>query len=132
MILQNILDTNYYVYNNSKHVKINQSEITNLIKHNKLNKPYHWLYSNPFNLLDLDIEDIVNFLIIMGAIDCSFWGNPKWAIKVEEKDLDGAFALLYCLLKLRKDKGHLNFELITLDEFKDYFNLLWRELDFYE
>lgn len=71
-ILNNILDTNYYVYNNSKHVKINQENIKLLINNNQLNKPNHWLSANPFGLLDLNIKDIVNFLIIFGSIDCSF------------------------------------------------------------
>lgn len=117
-ILNNILDTNYYVYNNSKHVKINQENIKLLINNNQLNKPNHWLASNPFGLLDLNIKDIVNFLIIFGSIDCSFWGNPKWTINDDGKDIDGAFALLYALLKLRKNKGHLDFEKISFDEFK--------------
>lgn len=117
-ILNNILDTNYYVYNNSKHVKVNQENIKLLINNNQLNKPNHWLASNPFGLLDLNVKDIVNFLIIFGSIDCSFWGNPKWTINDDEKDIDGAFALLYALLKLRKNKGHLDFEKISFDEFK--------------
>lgn len=117
-ILNNILDTNYYVYNNSKHVKINQENIKLLINNNQLNKPNHWLSANPFGLLDLNIKDIVNFLIIFGSIDCSFWGNPKWTINDDGKEIDGAFALLYALLKLRKNKGHLDFEKISFDEFK--------------
>lgn len=119
-IWKSILDTNYYAHNNSKHVKINIDEIKNLVTKNNFNKPKHWLSSSPFGLLDLDVKDIVNFLIILGSIDCCFWGNPKWTIVADDKEIDGAFALIYALLKLRNDKGHLNFEDISFKEFQEY------------
>ena len=117
-ILENILDTNYYVHNNSKHVKINIEEIKKLITNTKFSKSKYWLSNNPFGLLDLNSKDIVNFFIIFDSINCSFWGNPKWTVKTDDNELDGSFALMYSLLKLRNTKGHLNFEKISFEEFK--------------
>ena len=120
-MLQEIVDGCYYVKNNAKYVGINTDAIVTLIDNENLIKPKHWLSSNPFGILDMDIKDIVDFILMFGAIDCSFWGNPKWTIKTEYGSLDGAFALIYALFKLRKDKGHLNFNEITFLEFENAF-----------
>ena len=117
--LELIKETTDYVYKNSKHVSINEEKIKELTRTHNFNIAPHWLSNNPFNILDLEIEQIVNFLIIYDSIDYSFWGNPKWTIQTNEEKLDGAFALMYSLLKLMKEKGHLNFEKITIEEFKE-------------
>lgn len=116
--LEKVLTTSYFVVENAKHVEINQTAIQNFVKENNFEKSSHWLASNPFHLLDLKIEDIVNFLVIFDSIDCSFWGNPKWQMETEDGKEDGSFALMYALLKLRKEKGHLNFQEISFDEFR--------------
>lgn len=116
--LEQVLDTSSYVYENSKHVKIDIGKVKELAKDNKfMEKTVHWLSSNPYGILDLDVEDIINFLVIFDSIDCSFWGNPKWTIKTDKGDIDGAIALMYALLRLREDKGNLDFERITFEEF---------------
>lgn len=120
-MLNKVLDSCYYVYNNSKFVSINKEKIKDLINDSIFHNKEHWLEFNPFGLLDLNIEDLVNFLIIFGSIDFSFWGNPKWTIKGPNTDLDGAMALIYALLMLREKKGHLNFLEISINEFKDSF-----------
>lgn len=117
--LKTILETSYYVYENSSHVKINKLEINNLIKNAHLEKQQHWLASNPFGILDLAVEDIINFLVLFDSIDYSFWGEPKWTITSEIGKIDGAFALMYALLNLRKNKGHLDFEQITFTEYNN-------------
>ena len=119
-MLNKILSTCEYVANNSKHVKINNKKIDKTIEKLKDIKIEHWLQCNPYNLLELDIKELVNFLIIYGSIDYSFWGEPKWTIKTEKGSEDGAFALIKSLLDLKKYKGHLNFEKITYEEFKKY------------
>ena len=114
--LEEVINTSKYVVNNVKHVKI---EITKLINNWNYEKSMHWLSSNPYGLLDKNIEDIINFLLILGSIDCSFWGSPKWTITTEENEkIDGAFALIYALSKLQRKKGHLDFTKITFTEFK--------------
>jgi len=118
-MLEQVQNTSYYVKKHSKHVHINKERLKAFVLENKFAETSHWLSSNPFNIFNLDSEDIVNFLIIYDGIVCSFWGNPKWAINTEVGKIDGAFALIYALLKLRTEKGHLDFEKISLDEFKD-------------
>ena len=118
--LEKVLDTCSYVYENSKHVKIDINKVKELAKDNRFNeKTAHWLSSNPYGILDLDVEDIINFLVIYDSIDCSFWGDPKWTIKTDRGDIDGAIGLMYALLKLREDKENLDFERITFEEFSE-------------
>lgn len=118
-MLEKILISSKYVNDNAKDVKINRKNIKELIKNYEFKNLKHWLISNPGGILDLDVSEIVNFLIIFGSIDCCFWGNPKWTIKTKYGALDGAFALIYALLDLKKKKGHLDFTKISLDEFAD-------------
>lgn len=118
--LEKVLETCSYVYENSKHVKIDINKVKELAKDNRVNeKSAHWLSSNPYGILDLDVEDIINFLVIYDSIDCSFWGDPKWTINTAKGDIDGAIALMYALLKLREHKGNLDFEKITFEEFSE-------------
>lgn len=116
--LDNVLITCKYVMDNAKHVKINKEKIKEFSLSIKDLKLEHWLSFNPYNILNWSVEDIVNFLIILGSIDCSFWGNPKWTIETENGEVDGAIALIYSLVKL-KIKGHLNFEQISYQEFTE-------------
>ncbi len=117
--LEEVINTSKYVVNKAKHVKIKEEELSKLINNWNYEEPIHWLCSNPFGLLDKNIEEIVNFLLILGSIDCSFWGSPKWTITTEENEnIDGAFALIYALSKLQKEKGHLDFTKISFKEFE--------------
>lgn len=110
-----------YVVQNSKYVKINEQEIENFVNNFEIRQMPHWLSSNPFGLLDFKISDIVEILMILGSIDCSFWGEPKWTLTTKDgKKVDGAFALIYALVNLKKEKGKLDFEQITFEEFKTY------------
>ena len=117
--LEEILNTATNVVKKNKHVKIKEEEITKLINNWNCEESTHWLSKNPLGLLDNSVEDIVNFLLILGSIVYSFLGSPKWTITTEENEkIDGSFALIYVLLKLQKEKGHLDFTKITYAEFK--------------
>lgn len=118
-ILEKILTSSEYVVSNALDVKINTKKIKELIKNYKFDNLQHWLTSNPGGILDLDVSEIVNFLIIYGSINCCYWGNPKWTIKTENGNMDGAFALIYALLALKKKKGHLDFTNISFEEFEN-------------
>lgn len=120
--LEEVTKSCEYVVEHSKHVKINDEAIDAFVKHYSMEKQLHWLSSNPFGGLGYSIDDIVNFLIILESIDYSFWGEPKWTLLTTEgKYVDGAFALIYALLQIRKEKGHLDFEQISFEEFKIFF-----------
>ncbi len=42
----------------------------------------------------------INFLLIYDSINFSFWGDPKWTIDENGKQLDGGMALLHCIFHL--------------------------------
>lgn len=119
-MLDKILETNYYVSANSKCVNLNMDNINKLFDKYNFQNIQHLLMSNPFEILDLEIKDIVNFLVIYDSIDCSFWGSPKWEIESSKGKIDGAFALMYSLLELRKKYNGLNFDAISYEEFSNY------------
>lgn len=116
-----ILDSCKYVVDNSKYVKINEDKINELVLNMDLIKPNHWLMSNPYGILNYDINELIHFLFIFGSIDCSFWGEPKWQIEDNGKFVDGAFGLLYVLTKIKKEIGYLDFTRISYNVFEEYF-----------
>ncbi len=117
--LNDIQESCTYVVNNSQYVTINDQAIQDLLTKYDFHNPTHWLASNPYGLLDLSIEEIVNFLIHFGAIDCCFWGSPKWTITTPNGDIDGAFALIYCFIQLTKNHSHLDFTKISFKEYQE-------------
>ena len=122
-MLKEVLKTCNYVVNNSKYVKINYDKIDNLIEELLQFNNVHYLTKVPYKVYEMNTKDIVNFLLIYDSIDFSFWGNPKWTIKVEDKELDGGIALLHCIYNLFKDKDSVEvykyLENISLEEFKN-------------
>lgn len=106
-----------YVMKNSKYVKINYDKLNDFIKNIKCDDLKNWLLYNPYNLLDLTVEEIINFLLIFEAIDYSFWGDPKWTIKTESGIKDGSDALLYAMLKYVKENSVIDLMNLTFDKF---------------
>lgn len=114
-MLDKISQTVKFVQENSKYVKINYLVVDKFL--DSFKEPKFWLMSNPFNILDLDIEELVNFLLIYHTIgDYCFWGEPKWKIETDEGILDGSFAIMYIVLKWFKE--HKSFDVLKF-EFKD-------------
>lgn len=117
-MLNKIRNTCHYVIENSKYVKINYTKLDEFIKHIEYENLKHWLLYNPYDLLELDVETIINFLLIFESIDYSFWGQPKWKIKTEVGLKDGSDALLYAMLKYVKEKQSTDFSNVSLEDFK--------------
>ncbi len=107
-----------YVCQNAKYVHINYKkvdEIINLIEDKGVS---HWLDSNPYGILDLNINDLILFLFIYHAIgDYCLWGEPKWQIKADDRILDGSYATIYIIVK--RFKHNQNFDM-SYKEFKDF------------
>lgn len=118
MELDEIIETCNYVANNSEFVKINEIKLNEFVKTIKEIETKHWLNFSPYNLLDLPIETIVNFLLVYESIDFSFWGNPKWIIDTDSGKEDGSIALLYAVLKYAKEKETTDFSKISKEEFR--------------
>ena len=111
------LNTSYkYVCDNSKNVKINYDMVDNMINQIKNSSVDYWLDSNPYNLMNMDISKIINFLFIYHTVgDYCFWGDPKWEVKTEIGTMDGSYAIMYLILN--RFKSNNDFE-ISFDEFK--------------
>lgn len=118
MSLMENLNTSYkYVVNKSSHVEINYDNIDKLLSKLNTNNITYWLDSNPYNILDMDIEEIVNFLAIYHTIgDYCFWGEPKWTINTKDGQMDGSYAIMYLIINYYKQNK--NFKL-SRDEFKE-------------
>lgn len=117
-MLEKINSTTEYVMKNSEHVKINYKKLDNFIKNIKCDDLKNWLLYNPYDLLELNVEEIINFLLIFEAIDYSFWGHPKWTIETEEGLKDGSDALLYVMIKYLKETNSKDFSNLSLNQFK--------------
>lgn len=117
-MLDKIRSSCQYVVDNSKYVKINYGELDKFINNIDCNNLKNWLMHNPYDLLELDVETIINFLLVFESIDYSFWGRPKWMIDTEEGIKDGSDALLYVMLKYVKKTKNTDFSNISLNKFK--------------
>lgn len=118
-MLDKIKNSCKYVVENSEHVKIDYSKLDDFIANIDCNNLKNWLLYNPYNLLDLDIETLVNFLLVFESIDYSFWGQPKWTIETEDGLKDGSDALLYDMLKYAKKLGNATFNDVSFNEFRN-------------
>ena len=115
-MLEEIIKSCNYVSENSKYVKINENKLREFAESMEQVKTDHWLSFSPYNLLDLSIETIVNFLLVYESIDFSFWGNPKWTIQADSVNEDGSIALLYAILRYVKE-NNTDFSEISKEEF---------------
>lgn len=104
---------------NSKYVSINYEKLDEYIKTIDCEKIKFWLSSNPYNLFDMDIEKIINFMLIFDSIDYCFWGQPKWTIETIDGKKDGYDALLYALLNYVKNLGKIDFTSVSFEEFSN-------------
>lgn len=117
-MLDDVKSTCYYVMKASKYVNIDFEKIDQFIAKIDCNNLKNWLLYNPYGLLELDIETIVNFLLVFEAIDYSFWGSPKWSIETKDGTKDGSDALLYAMLMYVKENESTDFSNVSFDEFK--------------
>lgn len=104
MILHDIVTTCDYVTTYAKDVSINYERLDDMISRLDFSKTRHWLDTNPYGILDNDLDYIINFLFFYHTIgDFCFWGNPKWSIEADGKVLDGSYAMIYLLISNFKE-----------------------------
>lgn len=122
-MLDKVLETCKFVVDNAKHVNINYDKVNELIDELLEFNNVHYLTKVPYPIYDMGTRDIVNFLLIYDSIDFSFWGEPKWTIKVNGQFLDGGIALLHCIFNLFNNRdSRLVYKAIknmSLDQFKE-------------
>lgn len=117
-MLEKIINSCKYAMDNAEFVRINYDKLNEFIEKVDCKELKHWLSNNPYNIFDLGIENVINFMLIFDAIDYSFWGTPKWTIDTELGSKDGSDALLYAMLKYVKEKSLDCLYNITYEEFK--------------
>ena len=117
-MLESVIDSCKYVMDNAKYVTINYDKLDEFITTVDCSELKHLLSNNPYNISDLGIENVINFILLFESIDYSFWGTPKWTINTELGQKDGADALLYAMLKFVKDRKIEDLYNITYEEFK--------------
>lgn len=116
-LLNRIKESSKYVSDNSKYVKINYEKIDEIIEGGEFSAIRYWLDTNPFNILDMNYRDIVNFLLLYHTIgDYCFWGDPKWEIDTEVGKLDGSYAIMYILINRFRNNNDMN---MSYEEFAD-------------
>ncbi len=122
-MLSKVLETNQFVVDKAKYVKINYEKANELIKEFATFEKSHYLTKVPYPIYEMNTKDIVNFLLIYDAIDFSFWGEPKWTITTDSKQLDGGMALLHCIFNLFEKRDSVEvykrLEKMTLEKFKE-------------
>ncbi len=121
-MLEKIINSCKYVMNNAKFVTINYDKLNVFITTIDCKELKHWLSNNPYKILDLGIENVINFMLLFESIDYSFWGAPKWTIDTELGEKDGSDALLYAMLEYVRKKKLSNLYDITYEEFKVMLN----------
>lgn len=109
--MDNILNNIYEVSNSSKHVSINYEKIDLIIKKFNLEKSKHWLESNPFDILSLNIKDLTQLLLIYHSVGFCYWREPKWEKEIDGITYDGGYAMLGILVnRFKKDTSILKEE----------------------
>ena len=120
IMLDKISDSFNYISSNFKHVNINYEVIDKIVEEGSFDNLGCWLSSNPFGLMDMDLKDIINFLLIYHTVgDFCFWGEPKWEVKTDIGILDGSFAIMYLLLDKYKKKEDFNMSMLMFSTLLD-------------
>ena len=118
MNLEEINKTCKFVVERSKFVTINYDKLDKYITTIDCKESKYWLGNNPYNLLDLGTENVINFLLLYESINYSFWGTPKWTVGTGEGLKDGSDGLLYVMLKYVRENDLNSLYNITYENFK--------------
>lgn len=124
-MLNQILKSCEFVTSQAKHVRINYEAAKNLSSKLLDYNFIHNLTKIPYDIYAMPTRDIINFLLIYQSIDFSFWGNPKWTITKDNKNIDGGTALIHIIFNLFHNhdskKVYQDLANMTLDDFKILF-----------
>ena len=117
-MLEKVIDSCKYLMDNEKYLTINYDKLNEFITTINCKELKHWLINNQYNILNLGIENVINFMLLFESADYSFGGIPKWTINTDLGEKDGSDALLYAMLKFVKDRKVEDLYNITYEEFK--------------
>jgi hypothetical protein len=92
-----VLSSTKQVILKSKHVKINDKAIslfTQSITHHDF-EIVDW--RKDALIKDISLEDNIALTMIYGALNFSYWGDPKWKVSINNKEYGGAIGMLMSL-----------------------------------
>lgn len=118
-----VLSTTKQVVLKSKHVKINDKAILKFAQTITLSDFHITNWRKDALLKDISIEDNIAVTMIYGALNFSYWGNPKWKVSINNKEYGGAIGMLMAL-----KRAYNNYYPITKPEYLSHLS----EDDMYE
>ncbi|MBU1119492.1 queuosine salvage family protein [Patescibacteria group bacterium] len=92
--MNKIIESAKFVVDNSQQVTINSQEVDVFCDYFNHEHIKHWFDEAPFDIRKLSIKDRLHFLLVFNAISFSYWGDPKWNIKYNSEELDGAYGMI--------------------------------------
>ncbi len=123
--MKNIVNTCKFVVENSKHVKIHLDKINEFVDYFNESHIMHWFEESPFNLKKLNRKDRLHFLLVFNAISFSYWGDPKWRIEYNEKEVDGAYGMIASIARaVEEGVPILNADFLSKISEKSFGNIL--------
>ena len=63
-MLEKVIDSCKYVMENAKYVTINYEQLDKFVTTIDCKDLKYWLSNNPYNILDLGIENVINLLLL--------------------------------------------------------------------
>lgn len=97
-----VLEGVKHVVENSRHVSINQVRLKEFCDGIKESDLVPKSGPSPFDITERDLASRVDFSIIVNSINFCYWGSPKWTIKYDGADYDGAIGLVMAFRKAIK------------------------------
>jgi hypothetical protein len=102
--MNSILTEVKYVVENSKHVKIDTNACEMIANNFSPKDKVIWTDILPFKPQNLTKNERIAFNFVFNAINFSYWGNPKWTIKYQDKELDGSWAMIGSIHRAIEEK----------------------------
>jgi len=82
------------ILNDAKRISINLKKVKQFCERFQRRENPNWLGVSPFDLSILNPEQKLNFLFVLNSISFSYWGRPKWTVKYDGLEFDGAKGMI--------------------------------------
>jgi len=92
--MNKILESTKFVVDNSQHVKINSKRIDDFCKYFTQKHIKHWFIEAPFDIRKLNPKDKLHFILALDSMSFSYWGEPKWTIRYQSKEINGGYGMI--------------------------------------
>jgi hypothetical protein len=93
-----------FVADNSTHVRIDMHRLEEAVLKFNYDTTKSWRDVAPFNIPKLEDSQRIAFVMILDSLNFCYWGTPKWTIRYQDKDIDGAFGLIGCMYRALEEK----------------------------